>query len=362
MRVLWADILKILAIFGVILLHVSAPFLVPFEISREWWIGNVYDSLTRWCVPLFVMVSGTLLLPIADKEPLRQFIFNRVRRILVPFIVWSVVYFLYRMHVKGEDLAVSAFLRMLLTEPIYYHLWFVYMLLVLYLLAPALSAFLNNVSCKHVWYVIALWFFWASILPIIDKPLEFETYFTPDMDDYSALRLSGYFLLGYMFRDWRYRSGLQLALAVLFFLAGGAATIFGTYVMSRNRGEFHPFFYKYFSVTVVAMTVSIFLFVRSVFDTRKETSPEGGERIRMQSPEILQRIGMGVFGVYLVHALVLELLSDGHLGFIIDHTSAFGFALPPVVGLPLFALAIFVFSLLPVLVIRTIPIVRDIFT
>ncbi len=358
-RLLWAEILKILAIFGVILLHVSAPFLIPFENSADWWVGNMYDSFSRWCVPLFVMVSGALILPGAGKQPLRDFLLTRVRRILVPFLVWSAVYFLYRIHIKGDDLTLSRFFPMLLTEPIFYHLWFIYMLIVLYLFAPAAAIFLQEAPKKHAWYLVALWFLWASILPFIDQPLGLGTYFTPDLDDYSPLKLSGYFLLGYMLKDRQVRSGWPLLLALLVFLIGGAATVVGTYLMSAFRGEFHPFFYKYFSITVVAMTVTLFLLVKSIFHTRMETTAEGEQKIRMNSPKILQKIGMSVFGVYLVHALVLELLRDGIFGFTIDHTSAFGVELAPAVGIPVFAASIFLVSLVPVLVIRFIPILRD---
>lgn len=362
MRLLWAEILKILAIFGVILLHVSAPFLVPFDNTREWWIGNIYDSLSRWCVPLFVMVSGSLLLPGAGEKSLRWFLLRRVRRILIPFLTWSAVYFLYRIYNKGDNLLLSQFFPMLLTEPIYYHLWFIYMLIVLYLFAPAAGSFLNRAAQKHVWYLIALWFFWASLLPIIDKPLDFQTYFTPDMDDYSPLKLSGYFLLGYALRDCLIRPGWPMLLVLLVFSAAGAITILGTYIMSENRGEFHPFFYKYFSITVVTMAVSLFLLVKTVFHTRRVITAEGKEMIRMNSPKILQKIGMSVFGVYLIHALILELLRDDWFGFTIDHSSAFGIAMSPAVGIPFFAMSIFLVSLAIVFVMRFVPILRDMIT
>jgi surface polysaccharide O-acyltransferase-like enzyme len=362
MRLLWADILKILAISGVILLHVSAPFLVPFSASREWWIGNIYDSLTRWSVPLFIMVSGALILPNAGKGPLRQFLRVRVRRILAPFLIWSAVYFLYRIHVKGDALALFNFFEMLLTKPIYYHLWFIYMMMVLHLLAPATGSFLINAPQKHAWYLLGLWFFWTSLLPVISTPLNFDTYFTPDMDDYSPLRLSGYFLLGYLLRDRQAGSGIELSLTLLVFLSGAAVTILGTYRMSLNSGEFNPFFYKYFSVTVVAMTISLFLLVKSIFHSRIEVLGGGKEWIRMNSPAILQEMGKCVFGIYLVHALVLELFRDGRLGFTIDHTSAFGLEFSPAVGLPIFANSIFVFSLGVVFVMRRIPVIRGIVT
>jgi surface polysaccharide O-acyltransferase-like enzyme len=361
-RLLWPDIMKILAIFGVILLHVSAPYLVPFEDSRDWWVGNVYDSMTRWSVPLFIMLSGALILPFAEKVPLRRFLLVKVGRILLPFLVWSAIYFVYRLQVKGDDLAAAVFFRMLLTEPIYYHLWFVYMLIVLYLFAPTVSAFLKGAPEKHVWYLIGLWFFWASILPIIDTPLDFEPYFTPDLDDYSAIRLSGYFLLGYTLRNRQAGSGIQWALILLFFLAGAGATIFGTFYLSRSRGEFDPFFYKYFSATVAAMAVALFLMVKSLFAGGRINSGNGGAEARLNSSPMMRRIGMSVFGIYLAHALVLELLRDGRLGFTIDHTSAFGMEMPLAAGLPIFALSIFLLSLGSVLVIRFIPGLREMLT
>jgi surface polysaccharide O-acyltransferase-like enzyme len=358
MHLLWADILKLVAILGVVFLHVSAPFVVPFETTPEWWVGNIYDSLTRWCVPLFVMISGTLILPKAGTIPLRRYLRLRVVRILIPFLVWSVAYFLYRIHVKNEALSWSEFIPMLLTEPIYYHLWFIYMLIVLYLFAPAISVFLINSPRKHAWYLIVLWFFWASLLPIIDTPLGFQPYFTPDMNDYSALRLSGYFLLGYMLKDVRAESRLHWFILALTFLAGGAVTILGTYSMSLSRSEFDPFFYKYFSISVVAMSVSLFLIIKSLLETGEVTRSYGTERIRMESPKLMRRIGLSVFGVYLIHALVLEVLRDGRLGFTIDHTSAFGLELAPAVGIPVFALSIFGLSLASVLIMRLIPILR----
>ena len=63
-RVNWIDNVRILAVFFVIWLHVSGPVVVnqPDVASFNWWVGNVADAMSRWCVPLFVMASGALLL------------------------------------------------------------------------------------------------------------------------------------------------------------------------------------------------------------------------------------------------------------------------------------------------------------
>ncbi len=345
-RLLWADLCKIVAIFGVILLHVSAPYLTPFASSPSWWIGNAYDSFSRWCVPLFVMISGALILGGAGKRPLWEFLRVRVGRILVPFLVWSALYFAYRIQVKGDDLAAADFFRMILTEPIYYHLWFVYMLLVLYLFAPVAGAFLSRTAPRRAWYLVGLWFLWTSLLPMIDLPAGFSIYFAPGMDDYAPQRLAGYLLLGYMLRDWRAETGREVAALAVVFLMGGAGTMIGTYLMSRNAGAFDPFFYKYFSINVVVMAVSLFGLIKSLFHGRP-------------APAWAQRVGMAVFGVYLIHAMALEALRDGWLGFVIDHEHVFGYRLPVWGGIPLFAVAIFLVSLAPVLLLRRIPRLRD---
>lgn len=56
----WIDLLKSLAAFAVIILHVSVPIVYRFEEKEIWWAGNFYNSLVRFSVPIFVMISGVL--------------------------------------------------------------------------------------------------------------------------------------------------------------------------------------------------------------------------------------------------------------------------------------------------------------
>ena len=63
-RYLYADILRVSAIVGVVFLHVAAQIIYQFNtVGRGWWwTANVIDSCTRWAVPIFIMLSGMLLL------------------------------------------------------------------------------------------------------------------------------------------------------------------------------------------------------------------------------------------------------------------------------------------------------------
>ncbi len=84
--------LRILATFSVIVIHVSGPMVVKFgEISFfDWNVANFFDSISRYSVPMFFMISGTLLL--AKDYELKNFLKRRFGKILPPFLIWSLIY------------------------------------------------------------------------------------------------------------------------------------------------------------------------------------------------------------------------------------------------------------------------------
>lgn len=92
----WINNAKIVAMFAVVIVHVAATFVLNSPIgSSNWWVGNLYESAARWSVPVFVMLSGALLLHPNKQESLSVFYKKRLSRILVPLIFWSLFYLLW---------------------------------------------------------------------------------------------------------------------------------------------------------------------------------------------------------------------------------------------------------------------------
>ena len=93
--IVWIDNLRILATISVIFLHVSSPLLYNFEGKEDlnWWTGNIYDGTVRFCVPVFVMLTGSLML--SKDYDLNDFLKIKLMRIIIPFLFWSVIYILY---------------------------------------------------------------------------------------------------------------------------------------------------------------------------------------------------------------------------------------------------------------------------
>src|SRR4030067_3277008 len=105
------------------------------------------------------MVSGYLLLP--REEDTWTFLRKRAWKILIPFLVWSVVYDVYvNQALANTGLTLEALLRMfvrILRGPRAPHLWYLYALIALYLFSPILRLFISKASRRDVVYYITIW-------------------------------------------------------------------------------------------------------------------------------------------------------------------------------------------------------------
>lgn len=141
-RIFYLDLLKGVSIFFVVLLHTAALGLSMSEIgSVTWEICNVTDSLCRFVVPVFVMISGALLLN--ENRPFH--LIKSVRRLFVPLVLWSMLYSFvvvaYRNHSVSWE-SVTDFLCLTFLTPT--HNWFLFMLIGVYLTVPLLRPIVRN--------------------------------------------------------------------------------------------------------------------------------------------------------------------------------------------------------------------------
>ncbi len=349
-RILWADFLKIGAMYAVVLIHSAAPLLIAYNRQgpRVWWVGNLYDSLARWCIPVFFMLSGAFLIGKAQRVGPGPFLARRLQRIGIPFLIWSAVYFVWNIQMNNHDLSYGSFLVTIIREPAYYHLWYLYVLMGVYLFAPLLSVYLQSASKRNVTYFIILWVIFGSVLPTVEAYFDFPL-FMISTAPYSLFRYLGFFLIGYLMRNSSCSRG-WLTLYALVFLAGLLVTIAGTWWLTvvKGGGEFSGVFYEYYSPNVLIMSVSLFIIIKSL------RLPSG---VYVPNPVAgtISFVAGCVPGIYLVHALVIALLQQEFGGFRIDQ-----YTYGAVLGVPLFALIVFGISLVFVGFIRLIPLLRRI--
>lgn len=174
-REIWVDWMRIAACFLVMTVHSTEPFYLGGEGSLiltrgdAFW-ASLFDSFARACVPLFVVASSYLQFPL--RYSTGEFLRRRAVRILIPFVIWTLVYAL----IWGEP--VQNFKDLLLNfNYAAGHLWFIYMLLGLYLLMPLLSPWAEKVGKRELQFFLALCLFTTFIPFIREKAIGADTAF-----------------------------------------------------------------------------------------------------------------------------------------------------------------------------------------
>jgi len=341
-NVLWIEFIRFLATFSVVWLHSAAPLLYKYnELSIiDWWTGNIYDSMVRTCVPLFFMLSGYLLL---DKsETLGNFFAKRINKVLVPLVVWSIFYILWkRYYENGEPLSFYSFYSLLLT-PAYYHLWFFYAIIGLYLYVPILRIFVQNSKITILYYFIVLWFFAVSIIPFIEK----ETHVNSIIDLKMISGYVGYLVIGHVLGKIKINKKilmLSFLVAFLSFLVTIIATYFFT---AQNGGIFYDYFYEYLSPNIILMSVAVFILLKYISE---EFSVFENYTVR----KVIQTLSSASLGTYLVHTMVIFVLQKGDLGFTLSP-----FSTAAIYSVPLTAITTFFLSFLIIFVLQKIPLLN----
>ena len=169
MRAIPADLIRTLAIIGVITLHAANEAIVPQVMNQtevyRWWMVNIYQTLGRTGVPLFVMLTGALLLQPSKIEPLGVFFKKRWNRIGLPFLFWGVIYFAWDYYADHLALTSSFVFQGILSGP-YFQFWYLYMIVGLYLLTPILRIVAAHIDRQTFKYFIVVWLLAAFITPI----------------------------------------------------------------------------------------------------------------------------------------------------------------------------------------------------
>lgn len=291
-RLQWANLCRVVAIYGVVLIHSCGAAFYQFgAIPRvDWLSANFLDSVVRCAVPLFVMLSGALILPrlSATDQDGRSYarVWQRIAKVLFPLATWSAIYLIYVSEKSGQPVEwLSVFVR-----PAMYHLWFIYMIIGLYLLIPMFLILFQAIQASRSFglYLLCFWLL-VNCTPIYWSPSE---PLLSLLQQSSFLGYGAYFLLGAVVASSR-RDTLPTYLWLALFILGVLVTFFLTWSLSRTAGRPVEIAYSYFSPNVFLCSVAAFvLFTRA--------------KVPARIAGALERLGELSFIVFFSHVLVLE--------------------------------------------------------
>ena len=132
--------------------------------TPAWWTMATLSQILHFAVPVFLMVSAILLVRSVAKSEhpdWRHYLVRRLRRTVVPFLVWSIAYIAFRILVLTDPgdsdtpavrakalLAPSLVATYLLWGKAYFHLYFFAILIQLSLALPVLIAVVRKLPAR----------------------------------------------------------------------------------------------------------------------------------------------------------------------------------------------------------------------
>lgn len=328
----WIDLLRVIAAFLVVLAHNCDSFIAAFDTDKSSFLTGVFTgSLTRPCVPLFVMMTGVLLLPVNADVNLGAFYRKRIGRLVAPLVFWSIVlpvcFWAYYSTIGAEsanpmpavgDYNAAGLITKLYTWVFNFNfdtvpLWYLYMLIGLYMIMPVLSAWLRSASKNEVKLLLKLWMaslflpYVQMLAPALGYCGNFGNMGILGVCDWNAFGsfyyvsgFIGYAVLAFYLTKWplQWSWRKMLAICVPAFIGGYAMTS-GGYLWFQ---QLFPGNYAYLEIiwlfcgiNVMMMTVPVFIIV---------------QKLAVKGSPLLTRLASLSFGIYLCHFVFVYMAYD----------------------------------------------------
>ena len=345
----YAEWLRIIAAFIVVFQHTvtSAWYDTPVN-SPDFFVLTFLNSLTRFGVGIFIMISGAFMLSPKYPHPPRKVLKHNLTRILALIAFWVVFYGIVDALCVGikEGAGIGETIVNVISAPVLLfttpatHLWFLYVIAGLYLITPALRVFTEHASKNMVLYVIAIFFAFGLVFPTVNhllgKWFEFTLY--KNIGIRGCTTFAGFYLTGFYIAQYGLGKTARRLLYSAAAISWVVALFYSTYI-SLLRDAPNEFFFGNFRPTTFLMAAGIFCLFRQKFG--KTTTQN--EKFIFFSKCML--------GVYIVHPLFIKSFYGLHLSILIPH---------PIVTAPLMTVVFFGLSLYTVRLFRKIPGIRKI--
>jgi surface polysaccharide O-acyltransferase-like enzyme len=345
--------IRAIAVLAVILLHSSGELLYHFDAQNPFNIdfvtGVSFYSFLRWATPFFILISGTLMLnPKKFGENTVDFLKKRIKRILVPFAFWAIVYFIYENRyyfLEGKIPHKQLIINRIFFEDAYYHLWFIPMIIGLYFITPFLRVFSKSAKKSDIEYFLGLCFITSGIQNF------YPTFFIVKYMGWFSYM--GFYVLGHYLSTYspslKARKILYISGFIAIFAHGA-----GTLLVSNWDHAYYNRFFIYICPSVGILTAAFFTYLHHVnWDNMASSFPKINA--------LLLKINELSFGIYFIHVLILDLLKNGYLFQVkIGTNTFFNASVPPYIGVLLTAVFVFFISFNAISILKRIPILQKV--
>lgn len=332
-RIVYLDALRVVSMFAVMVIHISATGYKEAVLgSVPWGICLLYGSITRFAVPVFVMISGAVHLDSA-KEITMGSVLRKTGNTMVIFLTWSLLYALAdtvgQFSLFSGDYFLAALQK---TVTGHYHMWYLYMLVGLYLATPFLRPVVADRTLLKQFIVLAFLLNHCTRLlcavPVIEKTAQ-TVIRSADLGLFSGYL--GYYCLGYYLHTEEFLKRKVNTFALL------SAMLMTAMIVAS-------FFFDMKNIIFDEKMPHIFLYSTAVFLIFKSNAQ------KLEQPgKTRHLIGLLVpcsLGMYLLHPMG---------NFVLSRVGLYALTFDPLLCVPLCSVLVFAASFVVVSVIKKIP-------
>lgn len=341
-RKIWIDILKLVALMGVITIHVvSERWRTVLPDSFDGIILNFLNGISRFCVPIFVMCSGCFFCNPERKQLLEKLYKKYCFRLLLAYLFFSMFYALYPAVFQmrsGETVEIGKIISDVYEGA--YHLWYIPMLLGLYILVPVFRCIVTDKNVTR--YLVSLLFVLSILLPTLEQyaHINFFSLLCAKLDYNDSIKYSVYFILGYVL-DQQCCSQNSRKIIYILGIIGTIITIVGNQLISHDSGKMTEMMFSYLSLNVFFSSIALFIYFR-----RRIAFTKMPDTIK----KFVEKTSSFVFGIYLVHPFVINIMLK--IGFMKENFSA--------MITPVLVIIVFGVSYLLTQILKKIPLLKEI--
>lgn len=297
-REIWPDVLRIIASFSVVVIHVTSIGIEEFEKgSSVYTLSLMLNSISRWSVPAFFIISGMFILNPTYSFNINEFYTKKVGKIVRIIIIWGILYSLLDQYIYYKITWKSAIIAIygVITGNTGYHLWFLYTLLLLYIASPILRTLTVYGTEDSLVYTIIIWFVFSIVIGWINS-MAYEYIHIDNLLPFTAITITGYsgfYLLGGAMNRVKLRRVYSFLIPVAVFML-----MVGSFIISQKLEiDISPWISP---LGVLSCVLSI-----GVVDLLKNSD---FSRISKDFKNFVHQLARRTLGIYLVHVFFVSFI------------------------------------------------------
>lgn len=336
-KIAWIELLRIIACFCVIVNHTNSQIFADTVPSVTWFVSLTYFFVSKIAVPLFLMISGYLLL---DVEESYIKVFARIKSTFITLFIFSIAYYFFNYYLGNiQTLSVKGALIQIISTSTTNSLWYLYMYIGVLIMLPFLRKMVSGMKQADFFVFFIISFIFFGIWPIV-------THYLPEVTlnkNFEIQIFSSYicmFLIGGYFKRYGAAIKKRKWLCIIVFIAMTGFNVSATYLE-----------YKYVSQDITKYLflddrtlLPIVLSAICVFGLIKDM------QFKEHSERILWTVGGCTYGIFLLSDFLID-----SLWFVFQKLC---WLTHPFLAVVLLEILIFIVGLVLVSILKRIPVIK----